>query len=99
MTIMPQCPQTHHPDPNFPTFFDPKNPKASCFYAQLAQSLIPDSANLLLSELSPITSLVADFIKPITSGLDCPIVDKFDQSLFNQYPGQKYRPTGPATNY
>ncbi|KAF7196120.1 Dothistromin biosynthesis peroxidase dotB [Pseudocercospora fuligena] len=84
---------------NAANLFDPKNPKASCFYAQLAQSLIPDSANLLLSELSPITSLVADFIKPITSGLDCPIVDKFDQSLFNQYPGQKYRPTGPATNY
>lgn len=84
---------------NLENLFNPDNPKASCFYAQLVQSLIPDAANLLLKELSAITDLVGQYVKPIMNGLDCPVVDQFDQSLFNQYPGQSYKPTGPATNY
>lgn len=61
--------------------FNVDNPKAACFYGQLAQSLIPDSANLLLSEVSAITSLVRDAIEPIMAGLDCPVVEQFDQTL------------------
>lgn len=61
--------------------FNTDKPRAACFYAQLAQSLIPDSGKLLLSELSAVTDLVGKAIKPIMADLDCPIVDKFDQSL------------------
>lgn len=61
--------------------FNIDNPRAACFYAQLAQSLVPDSADLLLSELSAITGLVRDLIEPITKDLDCPVVEKFDQTL------------------
>lgn len=73
--------------------------KAACFYAQFAQAGIPDAANLPLSEITPVTSLINKYITPITGSFDCPVVDKFDQSLFNQFPGYKYSPSGPDTNY
>lgn len=79
--------------------FDVNNPKGACFYAQLTQALIPDSANLLVSELSSILNIVNKLVKPIMGGLNCPTVNKFDQSLFNQFPGHKYNPSGKATNY
>lgn len=62
--------------------FDTDNPRAACFYAQLAQSLVPDSSKLLLSELSAITDLVRDTLEPVMEGLDCPVVEKFDQTLW-----------------
>lgn len=69
---------------NAENLFDVDNPRGACFYAQLAQSLIPDAASTLLSVLSPVTKLVNDNILSVIGGMDCPIVDKFDQSLFNQ---------------
>lgn len=75
------------------------NSKAMCFYAQLIQSAIPDSANVAVAELAAINSLISEHITPVTNGLDCPVIDKFDQTLFNQFPGHTYSPTGPATNY
>ncbi|CAK4025800.1 Aromatic peroxygenase [Lecanosticta acicola] len=72
----------------------------ACFFAGLTQSAIPDFANLPLEQITPITNLINDGIKPIIpQGFDCPTYDKFDQTLFNQYPGHTYSPTGPATNY
>lgn len=32
-------------------------------------------------------------------GLDRPILEKYDQSLFNKFPEYHYSPIGPATNY
>ena len=69
---------------NAENLFDVDNPKGACFYAQLAQSLIPDAASGLLSALSPVTKLLNDNILSVIGGMDCPIVDSFDQSLFNQ---------------
>ncbi|CAK3923823.1 Aromatic peroxygenase [Lecanosticta acicola] len=84
---------------NFEYLFNTDSPKASCFFAQFAQSLIPDSASLLLSESSAITDLLNDKILSVVADMDCPTVDKFDQSLFNKFPGYKYSPTGGAQNW
>ena len=79
--------------------FDPTNPKGACFYAQLVQSLIPDSGSVLVKSLTGITNLLNDHILSVIGGMDCPTVDKFDQSLFNDFPGYKYSPTGMAQTY
>lgn len=73
--------------------------KARCFYAQMVQALIPDAANGLLGELAPILNLINKWIKPITGGFNCGKIGKYNQTLFNQFPGYKYRPKGQATNY
>ncbi|EME42780.1 hypothetical protein DOTSEDRAFT_176075 [Dothistroma septosporum NZE10] len=78
----------------------PDASNAACFFSQAIQQGIPDPANLPLAQVAPIADMVNKYIKTIVpSGFDCPIVDKYDQTLFNQYPGHTYRPTGPATNY
>jgi hypothetical protein len=76
------------------------NTKARCFYAQLVQALIPDIANPVVGLLQAITNLLNQYIKPIATGLNCGgKAGKYDQTLFNQFPGYKYHPTGKATNY
>lgn len=85
---------------NLDYLLDISGKNATCFYAQFVQAIIPDAAAVALGELSAITDLVNKYIKTIVpSGLDCPVVDEFDQTLFNKYPGHTYSPTGPATNY
>lgn len=74
---------------NLQNLLDPTGTGAACFYAQFIQAIIPDAASLPLGFASPIANLVNSHIKPITGGADCPVVDKFDQSLFNQFPGCK----------
>lgn len=54
---------------------------AKCWYAQIVQSVLPDAASTTLALLSAVTNLVNTAVKPITKGLDCPVVDTFDQSL------------------
>lgn len=63
---------------------DIDKPRCACFYAQLAQSIIPDAASTLLSALSPVTKLLNDNILSVIGDMDCPIVSSFDQTLFNQ---------------
>jgi len=85
---------------NLTHLLDQSGKGGACFFAQLAQAIIPDSAAVLLGELSPVLDLVNEFIKPIIpAGLDCPTIDKYDQTIFNKFPGYKYSPSGPATNY
>lgn len=85
---------------NLTHLVDQSGQGGACFFAQLAQAIIPDSAATVLGELSPILNLVNKFIKPIIpAGLDCPTIDKYDQTLFNKFPGYTYSPSGPATNY
>ena len=84
---------------NTDDLFDLSGTGAACFYAQLVQATIPDFANAGLAAVSAVTDLLNSYITPIAGNLDCPVVDQFDQSLFNQFPGRTYSPTGPATNY
>lgn len=60
----------------------PDGSYAACFFASAVQQGIPGFANLPLAQLSPITDLLNNFIKPIIpEGFDCPEADKFDQTL------------------
>lgn len=79
--------------------FDTSGNNMACFYAQLIQAVMPDFASAGATALSAVANLLNNYIKPITGGFDCPVVDQFDQSLFNQFPGRTYNPTGPANNY
>ncbi|KAK5173879.1 uncharacterized protein LTR77_002560 [Saxophila tyrrhenica] len=76
-----------------------KTSNAACFYAQVVQAVIPDGAAPLLGKLSAILNLVNKWIKPITGSFKCGIIGKYDQTLFNKFPGYKYRPKGQATIY
>ena len=88
---------------NMEGLFDVNNPMAGCFMAQFVQALIPDAAGGLLGALSPVTkavrSLISTNILPFAADLNCPTVAKFDQTLFNKFPGQKYCPSSKATTY
>ncbi len=78
---------------------DLKSSNAACFYAQFVQAVIPDAAATLLGELSAILNLVNKWIKPITGSVKCRVIGRYDQTLFNKFPGYKYKPKGQATNY
>lgn len=78
---------------------DLKSDKARCFYAQMAQAVIPDAAAGGLDELTAILNLINKWIKPITGGFNCGKIGKYDQTLFNQFPGYHYHPKGQAANY
>jgi hypothetical protein len=67
---------------------------ALCFAFQAAQQGIPSVLSGLLSNIGPVVALVAQFVNPVTSALDCPALNTFNQSAFNQYPGASYHP-GP----
>ncbi|KJX98620.1 hypothetical protein TI39_contig401g00002 [Zymoseptoria brevis] len=71
----------------------------ACFAFQLLEQGIPDFASKALNALDPVTSLVNKYIGPVTGGLGCPQLAQFDNGVFDKYPGRKYKPTGPATNY
>ncbi|CAK1367452.1 unnamed protein product [Cercospora beticola] len=71
----------------------------ACFSFQLLQQGIPDALNNVIGNLSPITALLNKYVGPIVGGLSCPQLAKYDYSLFDQFPGRKYNPKGPATNF
>lgn len=71
----------------------------ACFAFVLLQQGIPDFLKGPLADINNATSFLAPFLSPLFDKLECPQLGKFDQSLFNDFPGYKYSPTGPATNY
>lgn len=70
-----------------------------CFAFNLAEQGIPDFLDNIVNDLTPITDLVNQYIGPVIANLSCPQLGQFDLGLFNQFPGYKYSPTGPDTNY
>ncbi|CAG8071900.1 unnamed protein product [Penicillium salamii] len=71
----------------------------ACFAFVLLQQGIPHFLKGPLEDINNATSFLAPFLEPLLGKLTCPELGKFDQSLFNSFPGHKYSPTGPATNY
>ncbi|KAM3415995.1 hypothetical protein BST61_g9483 [Cercospora zeina] len=59
-----------------------------------AQVCAAQSANTDLAgaTLAAVNGIVSQYLSPITSGLNCPAVGKYDQTLFNRYPGRYYSP-------
>lgn len=85
---------TNRQFPDAQTLFN--SGKASCYLAQALQSAMPDFSSVALQAAN---ALIGQYITPLVAAADCPVVDQYDQTLFNQFPGYKYSPTGPATNY
>lgn len=79
------------------TLFNDNN--FACFSFQLLQNVIPDFLNKPLNALGPITSALNKALAPLTGGLSCPQLGSLDVGVFDQFPGYKYQPNGPATNY
>ncbi|KAI9728366.1 MAG: hypothetical protein M1828_003766 [Chrysothrix sp. TS-e1954] len=71
----------------------------ACFTFQLTQQAVPDFVKGPLSEINAATKLLNANIDPLLAPLACPQLGKYDQGLFNSYPGRTYSPTGPDTNY
>ncbi|KAF2725839.1 Cloroperoxidase [Polychaeton citri CBS 116435] len=71
----------------------------ACFSFSLLEQAIPDFLNDVINDLTPVTNLLNKYIGPIVGGLSCPQQGKYDVGLFDQFPGYKYKPNGPATNY
>lgn len=83
----------------FTDLLDQSGGNGACFFAAIVQAGLPDFASLPLQSITAITSLINSAVKPITGDLSCPAIGKYDQTLFNKYPGHSYNPTGPGTNY
>jgi hypothetical protein len=77
----------------------PNGNNLACFFGAATQAAIPDFASLPLNLIQPIRTLLNRFLTPFTGGLSCPQISTFSVSLFDRYPGYKYSPTGPATNF
>ena len=71
----------------------------ACFAFQLLENGLPDFLKPDVGELSAATDLVNDALAPVLGDLSCPQLSKFDQGLFNKFPGYTYSPSGPDTNY
>lgn len=71
----------------------------ACFSFLLLQQGIPNFLDLAINDLAPATDLVNDALAPVTGNLSCPQLGNFSFGIFDQFPGYKYSPTGPDTNY
>jgi hypothetical protein len=70
---------------NAQTLFEGNN--LGCFFFQPAQQSIPETLSGLLSDLPLVISLLNKWIDPVTTRLDCPALNTFHQSTFDQFPG------------
>ncbi|KAJ5648442.1 hypothetical protein N7490_004814 [Penicillium lividum] len=71
----------------------------ACFVFSLLQQGIPDFLKGPLADINSATSFLDPYLAPILGKLECPELGQYDQSLFNDFPGYTYSPTGPDTNY
>lgn len=71
----------------------------ACFIFNLAQQAIPSALKGPLAAINNATSFLDTYLSPFLNTLECPELGKFDQSVFNSFPGYKYNPTGLGTSY
>jgi hypothetical protein len=71
----------------------------ACFAFSLLQQGIPNFLNNPLNDLAPVTNLINKYVGPIVGGLSCPQQGAYSFGVFDHFPGYKYSPTGPDTNY
>lgn len=71
----------------------------ACFSFSVLQQGIPDFLSKTINDLSAVTALINKDVGPLVGGLNCPQIQGQSTGLFNQFPGYKYSPTGPDTNY
>ena len=77
---------------NAETLFQGNN--FQCFAFQLLQNGLPDFLKGPLGKLNKAIDKVSTAFDPVFGAANCPTLGKYDQSLFNSYPGRKYNPQG-----
>ncbi|KAK4561539.1 hypothetical protein LTR86_004857 [Recurvomyces mirabilis] len=70
-----------------------------CFAFSLLEQGVPNLLSKPLNQLAPVTDLLNKYIGPILGGLSCPQQGNYSFGVFDHFPGYKYSPTGPDTNY
>ncbi|TVY73471.1 Aromatic peroxygenase [Lachnellula suecica] len=71
----------------------------ACFSYNILQEGIPDFLSDILNDITPVTSFINKYVGPIVGGLNCTQIEGQSTGLFNDFPGYKYSPSGPDTNY
>jgi len=70
-----------------------KGPTLDASSSKQQQQGIPEALPGLLSDPSPVISLLNKWIDPAPTPLDCPALKTFNQRAFDQFPGPSYHPT------
>jgi hypothetical protein len=70
------------------TLFEGNN--LGCFAFQAVQQGLPSILSGLFQNIAPAIALLNENLTPVTQLLNCPALNYFDQSLFNQFPGYSY---------
>jgi hypothetical protein len=63
-----------------------------CFAFQALQLGLPSVLRGLVANVADVLALVNQYVSPVVQTLNCPALNQFDQSLFNQFPGYRYNP-------
>lgn len=76
-----------------------KSNNLGCFSFDILQDAIPNFLDVGVNDLDPVTDLINKYVAPIVANFSCPQQGNYSLGLFNQFPGYRYSPTGPDTNY
>ena len=76
-----------------------KNNNAACFLFQASQQGLPTALNPALGAVGSIAGFVAKELAPLNSKFGCPALKKFDNSLFEAFPGANYKANGQTKGF
>ena len=79
---------------NADTLFEGNN--LACFFFRNQQQAVPDQLKGGVDEIASAFQLISSHLDSVFGDLECPQLGKYDNSVFDQYTGHKYHPTGPA---
>ncbi|KAH9217025.1 hypothetical protein DL95DRAFT_459546 [Leptodontidium sp. 2 PMI_412] len=71
----------------------------ACASFSILQQGIPNFLSTIVNDLALVTSFVNKYVGPLVGGLNCPEIKGQSTGLLIDFPGYKYSPTGPGTNY
>lgn len=71
----------------------------ACLFFQTQQQAVPDELKGLVNDVAAALAIFDKYVGPVASKFKCTPLAKYDNSVFNVYPGRTYSPTGPATNF
>jgi hypothetical protein len=66
----------------------------ACFLLQASMAGLPDASNPALGAIGSVLGWATQQLGPLSSKFGCPQLAKFDNQLFNPYPGYSYRASG-----
>lgn len=71
----------------------------ACLLFETQQQFIPDELKGVVNDIAGAVNLFQKYVGGPFAKFGCSQLAQYDNSVFNQYPGRTYSPTGPATNY